>query len=76
MPKRPVSLRQKLQWPFESKRINEIMDRIMAQIPILELAVVGDNYGVTVGIKASLEDTKRREERERCSVGYAVLTQR
>src|SRR5215469_2131704 len=33
LPNGPVSLRQKLQWPFESKKINEIMNRIMAQIP-------------------------------------------
>jgi hypothetical protein len=65
LPNGPVGLRQKLLWPFESKKINEIMGRITAQIPILELALVGNNYGVTVGIKASLEDSKRREEREK-----------
>lgn len=65
LPKGPVGLRQKLQWPFESKKINDIMDRITAQVPILELALVGDNYGVTVAIQASLEDAKRREEREK-----------
>lgn len=65
LPTGRVGLRQKLQWPFESKKIDEIMDRITAQMPILELALVGDNYGVTVAIKASLDDTKRREEREK-----------
>src|SRR3569833_2077628 len=50
LPGGPLSLRQKLQWPFESKKINSIMDQIMAQGPILELAVAGDNYGVTIGI--------------------------
>ena len=65
LPNGPVGLRQKLQWPFESKKINEIMGRVMAQIPTLELAVAGDNYSVTVGIKASLEDMNRREEREK-----------
>ena len=64
LPGGPISLRQKLQWPFESKKINSIMDQIMAQVPILELAVAGDNYGVTIGIKESMEETKRREERE------------
>jgi hypothetical protein len=65
LPGGPVNLRQKLQWPFESKKINEIVGRIMAQIPILELAVSGSNYGVSTGIRDSLEEMKQREEREK-----------
>jgi len=65
LPSGPVSLRQKLQWPFESKKINDVMDRITAQVPILELALLGDNYSLTVATKVYLEDTKRREEREK-----------
>jgi len=64
LPSGPVGLRQKLQWPFESKKINDIMGRIMAQIPILELAVAGSNYEATTGIKDSLDEMKRLEERE------------
>ena len=65
LPSGPVGLRQKLQWPFESKGINEIMDRIMAQAHILELALVGDNHRLAAAINTSLENTKRREDREK-----------
>ncbi|KAH6699782.1 ankyrin repeat-containing domain protein [Leptodontidium sp. MPI-SDFR-AT-0119] len=65
LPNGPISLRQKLQWPFESKKIDDVMDRITAQVPILELALLGDNYSVTVATKAYLENTKRREERDK-----------
>ena len=65
LPSGPVSFRKKLEWPFKSTKINEIMDRIMGQVPILELAVAGDNLGVTKQIQDSLEDSKRRNEREK-----------
>jgi hypothetical protein len=61
----PMSLRQKLKWPFESEKVNEILGRIQKQTPILELAVTGDNAKMTPGIKNSLEDTERREKREK-----------
>jgi hypothetical protein len=65
LPDGPVNLRQKLQWPFESKKINETMGQVTAQIPIFELALSGGNYEVSTGIRDSLEQMKQREEREK-----------
>jgi hypothetical protein len=65
LPGGPVTLRQRLQWPFESKKINEIMSKIMSQIPILELAVAGSSHGVVTEIQDSLDDMKRREGRDK-----------
>lgn len=61
----PMSFRHKLRWPFDSKKVDEILDKIQRQIQILELALLGDCVGMTNEIKSSLEHTKRREEREK-----------
>ncbi len=65
LPSGPVNLRQKPQWPFESKKINEIMDRIEAQVTVLELALVGDIYGMAAATQGFLEDSRRRQEKEK-----------
>jgi hypothetical protein len=65
LPDGPADFRQKLQWPFESKKINNTMGRIMAQFPILELAVAENNYAVSTEIRDSLKEMNRRNERRR-----------
>ncbi|KAK3897852.1 hypothetical protein C8A05DRAFT_38570 [Staphylotrichum tortipilum] len=44
----PMNFRRKLQWPLDSKKMREILDKIKAEIPIIELAVVGDSYAMTL----------------------------
>lgn len=61
----PLSFRRKLQWPLDSKKVREILDKITAEMPILELAIVGDSHAVTLDIRNAVEETKRRDERER-----------
>lgn len=61
----PMSFRCKLRWPFESKKVGEILDNIQKQMPILELALIGDNTEMTRDIKDLLENSKLREEREK-----------
>jgi hypothetical protein len=61
----PMTFRRKLHWPFESKKVNDILDTIQRQITILECVLLGDNVRMTEEMKSSLEHTKRREEREK-----------
>jgi len=58
LPSGPVKLRQKLQWPFESKKIKEITERIAGQVPVIELALSSESYKKVV-------DAKQREERDK-----------
>jgi hypothetical protein len=60
-----LSLRQKLTWPFEAKKVDDVLERIATQLPVIELALVGDTLGVANAIRESLEDAKRREERDK-----------
>jgi ankyrin repeat domain-containing protein 50 len=61
----PMSFRRRLRWPFESKKVDEIMDKIQKQFPVLELALLSDDVTTSREIKASLEDSKHREERDK-----------
>ena len=65
LPKEPVNLRQKLQWPFESRKINEIMDRIMEQVPLVQAALVENIHTMAWTAQDALDHAKRREEREK-----------
>ena len=46
----PMSLRRRLLWPFESRKVDEILDNIQKQKPSLLLALVCDNARVTLAI--------------------------
>jgi len=61
----PMSLRRRLLWPFESKKVDEILDNIQKQKPTLLLALAGDNTRATLAIQESLERSQLREEREK-----------
>jgi hypothetical protein len=61
----PMSLRRRLMWPFESKKVDEILDKIQKQKPTLSLALMGENLGATWAIQDSLKENQLREEREK-----------
>jgi ankyrin repeat domain-containing protein 50 len=61
----PMSLRRRLMWPFESKKVDEILDNIQKQKPTLLLALMSENLDATRTIQDSLEQTQLREEREK-----------
>ncbi|KAK6349854.1 hypothetical protein TWF696_006117 [Orbilia brochopaga] len=60
-----MTFREKLKWPFESKRITEILNTIEKQRSLLELVLVADTNAVGREINLSLEEMKLREEREK-----------
>ena len=60
----PMNFRRKLQWPLDSKKVRDILDKIKAEIPLIELAVVGDSHAMTADIRNAVNETERRKERE------------
>lgn len=65
LPSGPVTFRQKLQWPFESKKITEITDRIAAQIPLLDVAISADTFREAEKAHDLLEEAKKRDQRDK-----------
>jgi ankyrin repeat domain-containing protein 50 len=61
----PMSLRRKLMWPFESKKVDEILANIQKQKPTLLLALMSENLDTTRTIQDSLEESKLLEKREK-----------
>ncbi|KAI9783658.1 MAG: hypothetical protein M1839_003506 [Geoglossum umbratile] len=62
---RPMSLRRRLLWPFESKKVDEILSNIQKQKPTLSLALIGQNLRATHAVQDSFEQSHVREEREK-----------
>ncbi len=60
----PMSFRRKLQWPLDSKKVREILDKVTAEVPLVQLALDGDNHAKTKGILDAVQETRTREERE------------
>lgn len=60
----PMSFRRKLQWPLDTKKVREILDRITAEVPLVQLALDGDNHAKTEQILDAVQKTRAREERE------------
>ncbi|EPS39617.1 hypothetical protein H072_6587 [Dactylellina haptotyla CBS 200.50] len=60
-----LTFREKLKWPFESKKVAEILNTIKKQRGLIELTLAGDTNAMIREIKLSLEETKMQEERER-----------
>jgi ankyrin repeat domain-containing protein 50 len=67
-----LTVKKKLLWPFEAKKVDELVGKLQAQKSTINLAVTGDNTRATLGIvqvvadiQESIEDTKQRERRDR-----------
>ncbi|KAK6523910.1 hypothetical protein TWF281_001875 [Arthrobotrys megalospora] len=60
-----MTFREKLKWPFESKKVDEILKTIKTQRGLIELTLAGDTNAMAREIKLSLEEMKLQEEREK-----------
>ncbi|KAK6525192.1 hypothetical protein TWF694_005338 [Orbilia ellipsospora] len=60
-----MAFREKLKWPFESKKVTEVLNTIKRQRQLIELTLAGDTNAMVREIKLSLEETKLQEEREK-----------
>lgn len=63
-PTKPTKLttKEKLLWPFESKRLEEILVRIEKQKPAILLALATDNLDTTRKIQTGIEDIQNSIE--------------
>jgi hypothetical protein len=51
-----LTVKQRLLWPFESKKLEQILERIRNQKPALLLALATDNMDVTRKIQDDIKD--------------------
>ncbi|KAK4442332.1 ankyrin repeat-containing domain protein [Podospora aff. communis PSN243] len=65
LPSGPVTFRQKLQWPLESRKISEITEKIAAQMPLLEVAISSDTFCEAEAAHRLLDEAKHREHRDK-----------